>query len=71
MRFPIGNEVPFTAGVSGIVFAVALFNLGSPIGELVLFVLWGAIYAVECAIRRPNRHLAGGHETGLDVTPAP
>ncbi|MCW2495779.1 hypothetical protein [Jatrophihabitans sp.] len=69
MRFPIGNEVPFTAGVSGIVFAVAVFNLGSPIGELVLFVLWGLIYAVECAIRRP--HLRGGHEPGLDVGTAP
>ena len=55
MRYPIGDEVPFTAGISGIVFAVAIFSLGSPLNEVVLFAVWGLIYGVECVIRKPWR----------------
>jgi len=58
VRYPIGEEVPFTAGVSGIVFAVAIFSLGTPQNELILFVVWGLIYAIECAIRKPWRNVS-------------
>jgi hypothetical protein len=66
MRYPVGEEVPFTAGVSGIVFCVALFSLGTWQNEVILFVVWGLIYAVECVIRKPWRHYQE-----RPVTPSP
>jgi hypothetical protein len=44
--------VPVTSGVSGLVFVLALFSISTPLRELVLFGIWGLVYAVECVVRR-------------------
>ena len=60
MRLPRGKEVPLTTGLGGVVFVAALFNVGSPVAELVVFAAWGLIYLVECLTRGVlrTRHLA-------------
>lgn len=55
MPWPVGEQVPVTSGVSGIVFVAAVFSVASFTAEAVVFAAWGAVYAIECAIRRPQR----------------
>ena len=52
MPLPRAKDVPFTAGVSGLVFVLAMFSLDSPLVELAIFAAWGATYLVECQVRR-------------------
>lgn len=52
MPLPRAKDVPCTAGVSGLVFVLAMFSLGSPLIELAIFAGWGLIYLIECQVRR-------------------
>ena len=50
MRLRRSAEVPVTAGVSGIVFVLAVFNFGGVDtwrNELIIFGVWGLMYVVE------------------------
>jgi hypothetical protein len=51
MPLPRAKDVPWTAGVSGVVFVLAMFSLSSPRLELAVFGAWGLLYLVECQVR--------------------
>lgn len=54
MQFPRGNEVPFTSGISGIVFLVAWYKVGTTQmipAESIIFGAWALIYLTEWALR--------------------
>jgi heavy metal translocating P-type ATPase len=53
--FPRGRQVPLTAWLSGVVFVAALFSVGSPRSELIVFGAWGVIYVIECLTRTTFR----------------
>jgi hypothetical protein len=52
MSLPRAKDVPWTAGVSGLVFVLAMFSLASPRIELAIFTAWGLFYLIECQARR-------------------
>jgi hypothetical protein len=52
MPLPRAKDVPCTAGVSGLVFVLAMLSLGSPLAELAIFAAWGLLYLIECQVRR-------------------
>lgn len=57
MRLPRGDEVPFTSGISGIVFLLAWYKVGTTQmipAESVILGAWGAIYLIEIAARNLN-----------------
>lgn len=51
MRLPRAKDVPWTAGVSGVVFVLVMFSLGSPMYELAVLGTWGLMYLIECQAR--------------------
>ena len=51
MPLPRAKDVPCTAGVSGLVVVLAVFNLGSPLVEVTIFAAWGVMYLLECQVR--------------------
>jgi heavy metal translocating P-type ATPase len=60
MRLPQGRQVPFTAGMSGIVLVAALSSIGTPLHELVIFGAWGLVFLIESFARDAygiRRHL--------------
>lgn len=52
MPLPRAKDVPWTANVSGLVFVLAMFSLGSPMSLLAIFVAWGLVYVTESLVRR-------------------
>jgi hypothetical protein len=71
MRLPHGEEqVPFTAGVSGIVLVLFWFKFGSTTmlrDEAVILGLWGLIYLVEIAVRTRLRSRTAVRSVERDV----
>src|SRR5262245_22953059 len=66
VQMPRPHEVPTTCAVSGVVFVLALFSVGSPFVEVIIFAAWGLMYLIECLVRGNFRRRAP-----QDVTPAP
>ena len=65
---PRPADVPVTAGVSGIVFVLAVFKFGGPemfVPEALIFGVWGLLYLVEWAF------LARGHQWNATRKPWP
>jgi hypothetical protein len=56
MSLPRAKDVPATAGVSGLVFVLAMLGLGNPTFDVALFAVWGAMYVVESQVRRRTGH---------------
>jgi hypothetical protein len=71
MRLARPRDVPITAGASGVVLVIALFNYGGPdmfrnLG--ILFGAWGLMYLVECGwyavSRRTSPQVSGTLHAG-------
>lgn len=63
MHFPRPSDVPFTAGVSGVVFVVAIFQFGTVDMwwvEPLILAAWGLIYLLEWGIRARRGELGAG-----------
>lgn len=58
VQLPRPHEVPTTCAVSGVVFVLALFSVGSPFVELAIFAGWGLMYLTECLVRGNFRRRA-------------
>lgn len=57
MQLPRGAQVPLTSGLGGVVFVAVLFELSDPMNELLIFLAWGLVYAIECLLRARGRRL--------------
>jgi hypothetical protein len=68
MSLPRAKDVPWTAGVSGLVFVLAMLSLASPGIELAIFTAWGLLYLIEGQARRLFSRPATARPPG-DVLP--
>lgn len=59
MDLPRPRDVPATSAVSGVVFVLTMFSVGSPISLLVIFTAWGLMYVTEGWLRRRARARGG------------